>query len=180
MPHPPLPGLSRLDHVGFTVPDIHQAHEFLTQVLGCEYLYELGPFSDSGSWMSRHLGVDDHTVMRELRFYRLADQAFFEVFEYEATHQSMDVPRNSDIGGHHIALYVDDLDAAVATLRAHRVEVLGEPTVSHGPSLGQRWIYFRAPWGMQFELVSYPNGKAFDRTVPGPRSPDDRQQEGTW
>jgi glyoxylase I family protein len=24
-------------------------------------------------------------------------------------------------------------------------------------------VYFLAPWGMQFELVSYPDGKAFDR-----------------
>jgi hypothetical protein len=36
-------------------------------------------------------------------------------------------------------------------------------SASRGPSEGQRWIYFRAPWGMQFELVSYPGGKAFAR-----------------
>ena len=41
--------------------------------------------------------------------------------------------------------------------------VMGDPTVSRGPSEGQRWVYFRAPWGLQFELVSYPGGKAFDR-----------------
>jgi glyoxylase I family protein len=41
--------------------------------------------------------------------------------------------------------------------------MLGEPTVSKGFSGGQRWVYFLAPWGMQFELVSYPGGKAFDR-----------------
>ena len=41
--------------------------------------------------------------------------------------------------------------------------VLGEPTASTGPHAGQRWVYFLAPWGMQFELVSYPGGKAFDR-----------------
>ncbi len=29
--------------------------------------------------------------------------------------------------------------------------------------MGSRWVYFLAPWGMQFELVSYPDGKAFDR-----------------
>jgi hypothetical protein len=43
------------------------------------------------------------------------------------------------------------------------VTVLGEPTPSKGPAEGNRWIYFLAPWGMQFELVSYPDGKAFDR-----------------
>ncbi len=41
--------------------------------------------------------------------------------------------------------------------------MLGEPTASRGPHEGQRWVYFLAPWGMQFELVSYPHGKAFFR-----------------
>jgi hypothetical protein len=48
-------------------------------------------------------------------------------------------------------------------LRECGVRVLGEPTASKGPAEGNRWVYFLAPWGMQFELVSYPNGKAFDR-----------------
>jgi catechol 2,3-dioxygenase-like lactoylglutathione lyase family enzyme len=158
---PPLPGARAVDHIGFTVPDLDQAHHFLTAVLGCEYMYKLGPFVD-GTWMGRHLGVEEDTVMRELRFYRFGGQAIFEVFQYEAAEQVASVPRNSDIGGHHVALYVEDLDAAVACLRAHGIETLGEPTASRGPSLGQRWIYFLAPWGMHFELVSYPDGKAFD------------------
>lgn len=62
-----------------------------------------------------------------------------------------------------MSLYVDDLDAAVAYLHQHGVTVLGEPTASTGASEGQRWVYFLAPWGMQFELVSFPGGKAFDR-----------------
>ena len=40
----PIPGLTRTDHFGVTVPDLDQAHEFFTAVLGCEYLYTLGPF----------------------------------------------------------------------------------------------------------------------------------------
>jgi hypothetical protein len=40
--------------------------------------------------------------------------------------------------------------------------VLGDPTASRSASEGQRWVYFLSPWGMQFELVSYPDGKAFD------------------
>ena len=57
---------------------------------------------------------------------------------------------------------IDDLDTAVAYLHAQGVTVLGEPTVSRSASEGQRWVYFLSPWGMQFELVSYPHGKAFD------------------
>jgi glyoxylase I family protein len=158
-----LPGVRAVDHIGITVPDLAQAHEFLVNVLGCEYMYRLGPYRDPvGSWMSEHLNVDDRAVMRRLHFYRLGGQAVFEVFEYEAREQATVVPRNSDIGGHHVALYVEDLDAAVEALHDAGLTVLGKPTTSKGPSEGQRWVYFLAPWGMQFELVSYPEGKAFD------------------
>ena len=163
-----LPGLTGLDHVGFTVPDLDEAHAFLVEVLGCEYLYQLGPYTSDPQgrgrdWLSVHLGVDDAAVMRRLRFFRCGGQAVFEVFEYDAPDQDERLPRNSDIGGHHVALYVDDLDPAVAHLREHGVTVMGCPTDSTGPSEGQRWVYFLAPWGMQFELVSYPDGKAFDQ-----------------
>jgi catechol 2,3-dioxygenase-like lactoylglutathione lyase family enzyme len=154
-----LPGLRRLDHVGFTVPDLDEAHRFLVDVLGCEYLYSLGPFADEGTWMADHLNVDPRAVVTENRFFRLGGQAILEVFHYTAPGQRLAGPRNSDVGGHHVALYVDDLDAAVAHLRAHGVTVLGEPTASRGPHEGQRWVYFLAPWGMHFELVSYPDGR---------------------
>lgn len=157
-----IPGLARVDHFGFTVPDLDEATTFLVDVLGCEFLYALGPFEDDGDWMSTHLGVHPRSRVPQNRFFRCGGQAIFEVFQYVAPDQRTEQPRNSDVGGHHVALYVDDLDAAVSFLRLRGVDVLGEPTASRGPHLGQRWVYFRAPWGMQFELVSYPQGKAFD------------------
>jgi glyoxylase I family protein len=164
-PGPPgLPGLTGVDHIGITVPDLDEADRFLVDVLGCEYMYTLGPFRhDDSDWMRERLNVDPRAVMQKLHFYRCGGQAIFEVFQYSAPDQSSTSPRNSDVGGHHVAFYVDDLDAAVDYLRERGVQVLGEPTVSSGPSTGQRWVYFLAPWGMQFELVSYPGGKAFDK-----------------
>jgi len=110
-----LPGLRRLDHVGFTVPDLDEATRFLVDVLGCDYLYSLGPFADEGDWMAEHLNVHPRTTMVENRFFRLGGQTILEVFHYDAPDRRETPPRNSDVGGHHIALYVDDLDAAVAT-----------------------------------------------------------------
>ncbi|HEY0805506.1 MAG TPA: VOC family protein [Pseudonocardiaceae bacterium] len=159
-----IPGLTGVDHIGFTVPDLAQANQWLIDVIGCEYMYSLGPFQhDDSDWMREHLNVHPRAVMRQLHFYRCGRQAIFEVFEYAAPDQGTTVPANSDIGGHHVALYVDDLDTAVDHLHRNGVTVLGEPTASSGPSEGQRWVYFLAPWGMQWELVSYPDGKAFDR-----------------
>jgi hypothetical protein len=46
------------------------------------------------------------------------------------------------------------------------VRILGEPTFSRNASEGQRWVYFLSPWGMQLELVSFPNGKAYEKDAP--------------
>ena len=111
--------------------------------------------------MLEHLNVHPRATVPENRFFRCGGQAIFEVFAYTAPERRLEPPVNSDVGGHHVALYVEDLDAALAHLRAHGVRILGEPTASSGAHEGQRWIYFLAPWGMQFELVSYPGGKAW-------------------
>lgn len=162
-----LPGLRGTDHIGFTVPSLDQADDFFRRVLGCELVYSLGPFvHEQGDWMREHLGVHPRTVMRRLNFYRFGYGTNFEVFEYEAVDGQTPQPRNSDIGGHHLALYVDDLDAAIDYLRAEGITILGEPTVSSSHSAGQRWVYFLSPWGMQFELVSYPDGKAYEAEAP--------------
>ena len=172
MPHT-LPGLTGVDHIGFTVPDLEQARAFLVDVLGCEYLYSLGPFRhDDSDWMREHLNVHPRAVMNQLHFFRCGGQAIFEVFEYSAPDQATDPPRNSDVGGHHVALYVSDMDSAVEALLANGLTVLGDPTSSSSASKGQRWVYFLSPWGMQFELVSYPGGKAYDRQRAAAGSPE--------
>jgi catechol 2,3-dioxygenase-like lactoylglutathione lyase family enzyme len=159
-----LPTIVGVDHFGFSVPDIEQAHDFLVRILGCLYVYSLPGFRDAeGSWMRDHFNVDERAVVKEARLYRLGTGSNLEVFEYSFPLGRQEPPPSSDVGGHHIGLYVDDIDAAVAYLRAEGVTVLGEPTASSNASLGQRWVYFLSPWGMQFELVSFPSGKAYER-----------------
>lgn len=158
-----LPGLRGTDHIGFTVPDIDKAVDFFVNVLGCEAFYQLGPFQSDDDWMSTHLNVHPRTVMRRLVFLRCGHGSNFELFEYEAPDQRQEQPRNSDIGGHHLAFYVDDISAAVDYLRERSIRVLGDITIrTAGPSAGQSWVYFLSPWGMQLELVSFPHGKGYE------------------
>lgn len=98
-----LPGLRGTDHIGFTVPDVDQAVAFFVDVLGCEAFYELGLFASDGDWMATHLNVHPRAVMKKLRFLRCGNGSNFEIFEYAAPDQNRTPPRNSDVGGHHLA-----------------------------------------------------------------------------
>ncbi len=158
-----IPGLRGTEHIGFTVPDLDQAERFFVDVIGCEKVYSLGPFAhETGDWMSKHLNVHPRTVMKELRFFRCKIGPNFEIFQYQSADGQLIQPRNSDIGGHHLAFYVDDFDIAYDYLKKCGVLFLGEPTLSGSHSKGQKWCYFLTPWGMQLELVSYPEGKAYE------------------
>lgn len=161
-----LPGLRGTEHIGFTVPDLEEATDFFVNVIGCQLMFELGPFSAQDNWMSEHLNVHPRAVMRRLRFFRCQHGSNFEIFEYEAPDQKPVSPRNSDVGGFHLAFYVDDLESAIQYLKGKNVRLLGEPTLrTTGPNAGQHWIYFLTPWGMQLELVSFPNGKGYEKMM---------------
>jgi catechol 2,3-dioxygenase-like lactoylglutathione lyase family enzyme len=158
-----MPGLRGIDHIGLTVPSIDEAVAFFVGVIGCTPFYELGPFAFDDDWMSKQLNVAPRTIMRKLKFLRCGHGSNIELFEYEAGGQKNASPMNSDVGGHHLAFYVDDFDAALAFLNKNGVRTLGEPVVrSVGPSAGQTWIYFLTPWGLQCELVSFPRGKGYE------------------
>jgi catechol 2,3-dioxygenase-like lactoylglutathione lyase family enzyme len=107
-----LPGLAGTDHVGFTVPGLEAATRFFVDVIGCVQVFEIGPFQSDDDWMQVHLGVDPRAVIRKLRMFRCKTGASFEIFEYEIEGASATPPRNSDVGGHHLAFYVEDVNAA--------------------------------------------------------------------
>ncbi|CAL9343170.1 2-epi-5-epi-valiolone epimerase [Actinosynnema sp. ALI-1.44] len=159
-----IPGARAVHHVAYTVPDLDQAVRFFVDVVGAELVYRLGPVEDpDGDWMTRKLGVDPK-ASTNIAMLRLGPVTNLELFEYTAPDQRRELPRNSDWGGHHLAIHVDDVDAAVAYLRDQPgVTVLGEPeTIEDGPIAGDRWVYFTTPWGMQLELINLPPGAPFE------------------
>ena len=160
-----LPGLRGHDHTGVTVPDIKQAIDFFTNILGCQQAMSFGPFSDDkGTFMQDLLGVDPKAVIEEITMVRCGTGSNIELFKYTAPDQKDLTPKNSDIGGFHIAFYVDDVAAAKAYLDAKGVKPrLGPLPVKEGPAAGQTILYFQAPWGLQLEAISYPDGMAYEK-----------------
>ncbi|MER9116650.1 VOC family protein [Mesorhizobium sp. M0185] len=160
-----IPGMRGHDHTGVTVPDMEQAVDFFTEVVGCKKAMSFGPFADDkGTFMQDLLGVDPKAVIEEITLVRCGHGSNIELFKYTAPDQKDLRPRNSDIGGFHIAFYVDDIAAAKAYLDGKGVKTrMGPLPVTEGPAAGQTILYFQAPWGLQLEAISYPNGMAYEK-----------------
>ena len=160
-----IPGLRGHDHTGITVPDVKAATAFFTDVIGCTHAMSFGPFSDDkGTFMQDVVNVNPRAVIDEISMVRCGYGSNIELFQYESPDQAKTLPKNSDIGGHHIALYVDDIDKAAAYLKAKNVRTLQGPIpIKEGPAAGQSILYFFTPWGLQMELISYPKGMAYEK-----------------
>jgi glyoxylase I family protein len=150
-----------LDHIGITVPNLDEAIAFYSDAFGGEVLYRMGPLdsrdmphSGGRDWTADFIDVPDARV--KFAGVRLAGSLLVEIYEYERPTGGRLPPRNSDPGGHHIALRVDDVDAAADHLRSKGCRMMRGPiVVPGGPLLGSRSWYFADPWDNYFELMEY-------------------------
>ena len=158
-----LPGLLHVDHVALTVPDLDRAVAFYSDVIGGVQLYRIGPFDaavmprmlDGRDWTEAHINVPGACL--SIAMLQVGPNLMLELFQYtEPKTRRLEPPRNCDLGGHHIAFKVADLDVAVKFLESHGVRVLAGPVaLEDGPCAGLRINYFLDPWGNQLELVEY-------------------------
>lgn len=165
-----LPGLRRGDHVGLVVPDLEAAITWFADVLGGRCVLRHGPYRGvpgDPDLQVRQFARHRDTQVEGIAVVHVAD-VVLELLEFSAPDQRTEPPRTSDAGGHHVAFYVDDLDAAVAHLRDAGVRVLGEPMPLPGPEAGEaaRFVFALTPWGLALEFVSYPHGKAWQQQSP--------------
>ncbi|MEU6440169.1 VOC family protein [Streptomyces sp. NPDC047046] len=130
-------GLLALAQATYTVADLARSTAFFRDILGCE---PIGAPARS------------HTLLR------CGPTAIVEL--RQADQPLTPPPSNSDIGGHHLAFYVDDVDKAAHHLGSvEGVHLMGTPeTVADGPITGDRWLYFQTPTGLQMEIINLPDG----------------------
>jgi catechol 2,3-dioxygenase-like lactoylglutathione lyase family enzyme len=139
--------IQRMEHVGIVVDDLAAAIEFFVD-LG---LVVQSEWSVEGRWVDRIVGLEgvraDNAMMQtpdgggrlELtKFHSPSSQG-------GARHAPANAP-----GIRHVLFSVDDIDAAVAGLRARGAELVGE-VVSYQDSY--RLCYVRGPEGIIIELA---------------------------
>lgn len=171
-----LPGALGVGHVGYSVADLDEAVAFFTGPLGGELAYRTTESVDASA-AEHHYGVAG-PFHKETAAIRLGPVTTVELSSFEAEGRSTERPRNSDVGGHHLAFFVDDVERAATWLaRTKGVELLGVPQLIEdgGPIHGDRWVYFRGVGGFQLEVLNMPPGMPYElhttarRFGPSPR-----------
>jgi hypothetical protein len=101
-----LPGLSHVDHVGLTVPDLDAAVRFYCDVIGGHELYRLGPFdaaemprmTDGRDWAEAHINVAGARLT--IAMLSIGPNLMLELFQYDRpANRRQQPPRNCDFGG---------------------------------------------------------------------------------
>lgn len=159
-----IPTAMAVDRVCYTVPDLDQAVAFFAGSLGGRLLERTDSTVDAAFAAERYGAARPARVSTAA--LRLGPVTNVELRQFHTAGRRAEPPRNSDVGGHHVAFVVEDLDRAVAYLRTVAgVEVLGEPQLiaEGGPIDGSRWVYFRAPWGFQLEALALPPTLPYER-----------------
>lgn len=139
--------LQRMDHVGIVVDDLAAATEFFAE-LGLELQ---GEGAVEGRWVDRIVGLDG--VRTEFAMMRTPDgNGRLELVKFHSPSNQGDnrhAPPNTP-GIRHIAFAVEDIDAAVAGLRARGGEPVGEVERAGNSYL---LCYVRGPEGIIIELA---------------------------
>lgn len=166
-----IPTARYVDHAGYTVPDLDEAVSFFVDVLGCELVYEAGPYSDPrGDSLLRRLDIHPRSVLR-VAMLRCGPTTNVELVEIDVPDRDLTPPKASDVGGvPHLTFHVDDMEAAIAYLEEQPgvriLERLRDGEDDGTEEGGQKNHYFVTPWGMYMELFTPPERPRYERETP--------------
>ncbi|QUT04613.1 VOC family protein [Sphingobium phenoxybenzoativorans] len=168
-----------VDHIGLTVPEIGPAESFLMEGMGAQFMYELlgaGMPPLKGPEVEKLVGIPEGAEINVARMYKLPTGPAIELFQYTLKDQRPAL-RVCDVGWQHVALYVDDIDAAAAKMVAAGGRQMAQPWDMIGPESGDgnRFCFIMAPFGAMIELVTYPEGQLYNKTTALRRWKPERQ-----
>ena len=140
------------DHTGLCVTSLDAALPFWTDVLGFELLRR-GEI-EAGAFLAGVAGIRDHA----LRFALLRGFGHtVELCEYHGAPRDRVPSEIEAIGGAHLCLHIDNLDAAMEAMAAHGYFAAGEPQVlTSGPRAGTRVVFVSNGDAIHLELMQPP------------------------
>ena len=156
-----IPGARNFDHAGLAVQDLDEAVRFAVEVLGADLLFQ---WPATGGLETKEDAAPGTTVAGA--FLRFGPNTNLEFLQFAGPNRGTPPPPLvSDDHVAHLAVWVEDVGAAVDYLRAQPgVTIIGEVgTPSQGADKGATWIYARTPFGLHIELVNRPSAMPYER-----------------
>ena len=141
------------DHTGITVSNLERSLAFWRDVLG----FELSHTAHQRGEMAEEItGVNGAEL--KLAVLKAPGGHKIELLEYLApADRKRANPRPCDNGSVHVALLVEDLEAALKRIAASGWKAAGKPQMlTKGPNAGKRVVYVRDPDGTTIELMQPP------------------------
>ena len=145
------------DHTGITVTNLERSLAFWRDVLGFEFSHRA---HQKGERASEITGVPAAELL--LAVLKTPSGHKIELLEYLApSDRKHMIPRPCDVGSVHVALTVDNLDAALQKVAEFGWATAGKPqTLTTGPNAGKRVVYVRDPDGTTIEFMQMPMEKS--------------------
>jgi catechol 2,3-dioxygenase-like lactoylglutathione lyase family enzyme len=137
------------NHTGMIVTDLDRAIGFFRDLLGFEVLSRA---PRDPALIGRLTGLPAPRI--EIAYLQGPGHRV-ELIRYATDGiRNVDQPRVYDDGAAHIALDVDDIDAAVAAAADHGVLPVGEIiTIDAGPNQGRKMVYLQSAYGLSLEFI---------------------------
>ncbi|MBO9633255.1 MAG: VOC family protein [Chitinophagaceae bacterium] len=126
-----IPGLKAIHHIAIICSDYERSKDFYTRVLGLSIVREV--YREARNSWKLDLALNDHYII--------------ELFSFPSPPPRPSRPESC--GLRHLAFAVDDLEKAVASLKA--AEVITEP-IRTDEFTGKRFTFFADPDGLPLEL----------------------------
>ncbi|OGN82745.1 MAG: hypothetical protein A2X23_09140 [Chloroflexi bacterium GWC2_73_18] len=141
-------------HGGVTVSDLDRSLAFYRDALGLAIQVERLATDD----YLRQIHGLPFTAVRMAFLAVPGSPTMVELLQYRGLPSTPARTQPSDPGTGHLCLYVDDLDALDARLRAagYHARSPAPVTVTAGPNIGSRVVYFEDPDGYPVELLERP------------------------
>ena len=122
------------------MPNLEEAKRFFINVIGCKLVFQGDPISSEPEFMKTQLSVSPDASLKYC-FLRCEKGPNLEIFEYCVSDQKKRTPKNSDIGGHHLAFYVEDIHQAIEYLQSKNVKIQGDVNfIDKGAAAGSYWV----------------------------------------
>eukprot|EP00005_Dracoamoeba_jomungandri_P002326 CAMPEP_0174261028 /NCGR_PEP_ID=MMETSP0439-20130205/11190_1 /TAXON_ID=0 /ORGANISM="Stereomyxa ramosa, Strain Chinc5" /LENGTH=550 /DNA_ID=CAMNT_0015345439 /DNA_START=160 /DNA_END=1809 /DNA_ORIENTATION=- len=172
------------DHVGFTVPNVKEAAQFLTTMFDAEFDWEVireaTPTAGERGW-SDLFNVHPDSYMPHVMMLKCGNHfltQYIELFEWNSPDQYKAEggwPKFSDIGHGYISFTVKDLNAVLEHIKKVNwpgVRIIQDPPMNF-PLRGETCTstFIVSPWGMWIELTQWsesgPKGQVISALTKG-------------